>query len=230
MTPPHSPYTEIPVMLDDVVALSRDRVKMDEKTVLRYANRKPAKHAAEMALVERSVPDLPAGARVLDAPCGAGRLSLWMAQQGWDVSAMDLGSAAADFTRKLLTDNALSGEVDVGDVFAMPWERRQFKLVVCFRLIHHFPDAQIREKLLTELARVADQHLLVSYLSPWSYSGLKRWLRYRLTGRRSRQNHTSLTELQSVLEPLGFILARDVAQRRYFHALHMAYFIRVSNR
>lgn len=217
-------------MPDDVAALSRDRVKMDEKTILRYANRKPGKHAAEMALVERSMPDLPAGAHVLDAPCGAGRLSLWMAQQGWDVAAMDLGAAAADFTRKLLVDNDLSAEVKEGDIFAMPWECRAFKLVVCFRLIHHFPDAQIREKLLLELARVADQHLLVSYLSPWSYTGLKRWLKYRLTGRRSRQNHTPLAELESVLEPLGFILARDVAQRRYFHALHMAYFIRVGNR
>ena len=33
-----------------------------------------------------------------------------------------------------------------------------------------------------------------------------------------------------MLEPLGFILAKDVAQRRLFHALHMAYFVRVNNR
>jgi 2-polyprenyl-3-methyl-5-hydroxy-6-metoxy-1,4-benzoquinol methylase len=223
-------YQETLEMSDDVAVISRDRVKMDEQAVLKYANRKPGKHAAEMALVERSMPELPAGACVLDAPCGAGRLSLWMVQQGWQVSAIDMGAAAVDFTRQLLIDNGFSVEVKEGDIFSMPWERRAFKLVVCFRLIHHFSDARVREKLLRELARVSDQHLLISYLSPWSYTGVKRWLKYRLTGHSSRQNHTTLRELKSMLEPLGFILAKDVAQRRLFHALHMAYFVRVNNR
>ena len=72
--------------------ISTARVKSGQRCVDHYTRRRPGRHQAEMDLLARSFPDLPPGAAVLDAPCGAGRVSLWMAARGWAVSAADLGA------------------------------------------------------------------------------------------------------------------------------------------
>ncbi|MBL7250805.1 class I SAM-dependent methyltransferase [Alloalcanivorax sp. C16-2] len=206
----------------------RRRVKAEPSAVQHYTRRKPAKHHAEMALVARAFPALPPGSRVLDAPCGAGRLSLWLAERDLRVAALDLGSAAVVHTRTLLATDGADAEVREGDVFALPWEDRAFQAVVCFRLLHHFQERARRLALVREMARVCDGYLLVSYLSPWSFTGLKRRLRAALGGRRHRQNHTSLSELVADLKAEGFQLDRDLAQRRFLHSLHLARFVRKS--
>lgn len=211
---------------DDTV-YARDRVKTEKPDVDSYAQRRPARHQAEMALVQRSFPELPPGSPVLDAPCGAGRVSLWMARQGWDVTAMDLGGAAVAHTRKTITDKGLPVNALEGDIFNSPWEDRHFRAVICFRLMHHFSERDVRRRLVQELARISGEHLLVSYLSPWSATGIKRRLRALFTGKRHRQNHTPLAELIADLEAVGFAFVQDNPQSRFFHSLHLARFIRV---
>lgn len=217
-------------MITELPGVSRERVKGSEQSVAAYRQRPPKKHRQEMELVARVMPRLPDGGRVLDAPCGAGRLSVWMGRQGWRVSALDMGEAAVAHTRKAVSGVGAEAEVVEGDIFDMPWQDRFFTAVVCFRLLHHFSDVVTRRALLTELARVSDQHLLVSYLSPFSYSGFKRWLRWRLTGRRHRQNHTSLSELVWIMAAQGFVLITDERQRGIGRALHLAHFKRVPER
>lgn len=208
--------------------MSPSRVKTDVATIEHYTRRKPQKHRAEMRLVERAVPPLPPGAKVLDAPCGAGRLSLWAAARGWTVSGLDLGQAAVTHTRAVLESAGLSGQVLEGDVFDLPWESRRFDAVICFRLLHHFGERAVRRDLVREMARVCDGYLLISYLSPWSFTGLKRRLRAAFGGRGHYQNHTPLAELVADLKAQGFELDRDVPQRRFFHSLHLARFVRKS--
>lgn len=204
------------------------RVKADPDAVRHYTSRKPAKHQAEMALVARAFPALPPGSRALDAPCGAGRLSQWLVQRGLRVSALDLGAAAVAHTRTLLAEEGGDAQVREGDVFHLPWEDRAFQAVVCFRLLHHFQERARRRALVREMARVCDGYLLVSYLSPWSFTGLKRRLTAALGGRRHRQNHTPLSELVADLKAECFQLDRDLPQRRFFHSLHLARFVRKS--
>lgn len=203
------------------------RVKAADTTIDQYTHRRPAKHQAEMELVARAFPALPKDAQVLDAPCGAGRMSLWMAQQGWQVSSVDLGEAAVNYTRDLLTHAGFDCNAREENIFHMPWGERSFQAVLCFRLLHHFDDPKVRALLLTELARVSDEHLLVSYLSPQSTTGIKRNLRKKLGGKVSSQNHTPLAETQQVLQAAGFKLVADYAQRAFFHSLHLAHFQRV---
>lgn len=202
------------------------RVKADTATIQDYARRKPEKHRAEMKLVSRAFPSLPPNARVLDAPCGAGRLTLWAARQGWEVSGLDLGKAAVDHTRAVLDEAGKPARVREGDVFNLPWESRHFDAVICFRLLHHFAERAERRELVREMARVSRGYVLVSYLAPWSYTGLKRRLRAAVGGHRHRQNHTPLSELVADMEAEGFRLDRDMAQRRFLHSLHLARFVR----
>jgi 2-polyprenyl-3-methyl-5-hydroxy-6-metoxy-1,4-benzoquinol methylase len=214
-------------MSDVKTAPPTGRVKTGDSDIDRYTSRRPAKHQAEMALVERTFPRLAEGSKVLDAPCGAGRISLWAAQQGWVVSSLDLGTAAVGYTRELLTSQGFHVTATEGNIFAMPWEDRSFSAVICFRLLHHFADANDRQKLVLELARVSGGHLLISYLSPWSFTGIKRRLRQLFTGKRYTQNHTPLSELIRILKGAGFKLIRDKGQLGLFHSLHLAHFQRI---
>ncbi len=220
-------HSEQPAQQNKDGGYARERVKTEEWRIDKYTTRNPTRHQAEMALVQRAFPQLPKGAPVLDAPCGAGRVSLWMAQQGWEVSAMDLGAAAVAYTSEMITGQGLSVSAQEGNIFDMPWNDQHFRAVICFRLIHHFADRDIRRQLVQELARVSGEHVLISYLSPWSATGIKRRLRELFTGKRNRQNHTPLAELVEDLREVGFALMHDTPQRRFFHSLHLARFIRV---
>jgi SAM-dependent methyltransferase len=58
--------------------------------------------------------DLPPG-RVLDAGCGHGAEAVWLAEQGWQVTAVDFSATALDFGR------ARAGQVGAGVADRIEW-------------------------------------------------------------------------------------------------------------
>ena len=59
----------------------RGRVKYDQTTATKYQTRKPAKHRAEMRLIDRAFALIPKTHRVLDVPCGGGRVAVHLAKR-----------------------------------------------------------------------------------------------------------------------------------------------------
>ena len=144
--------------------LNYDRVKSDLVSAELYAQRRPAKHRFEMQMVAEAMGMLPANkvSRVLDAPCGVGRLSLWLGQKGYQVTAVDLGEAAVQRTRELLAEHDIAAEVRCQDIFKLQYATAEFDAVICFRLLHHFANLTDQQALIAELCRVAS-----SYVSPF---------------------------------------------------------------
>ena len=102
-----------------------ERVKSDPLSAELYTRRRPRKHQFEMQMVADAFQLLP-GAEiksVLDAPCGVGRLSLWLGKKGFEVSAVDLGEAAVQLTNKLLEENSLPATAQCQDIFNMKFFR-----------------------------------------------------------------------------------------------------------
>ena len=63
----------------------------DVEAARRYQDRKkPGKHRAEMRLIERAFACIPRDHRVLDVPCGYGRVIEHLDSLGYDVSGADL--------------------------------------------------------------------------------------------------------------------------------------------
>ena len=60
--------------------------------------------------------DLPAGARVLDAPCGAGRIAVRLAERGLDVTGVDISAEEIEEAR----GKASRARFEVGDLRALP--------------------------------------------------------------------------------------------------------------
>jgi SAM-dependent methyltransferase len=85
---------------------------------------------------------LPPG-RALDLACGAGRNALWLAQQGWEVTAVDGAEEAIRLVRE--HDARIDTRVlDLETGAPLPFEDQTFDLVVILYFLHRplFAEAQ----------------------------------------------------------------------------------------
>jgi SAM-dependent methyltransferase len=107
------------------------------------------------------------GWRLLDAPCGTGRLAATLARSGRcigiDVSAAMLAEARASRAPALLVR---------GDVTHLPFRDSSFDAVVCCRLLHHLDEPEALAGVLGELVRVSRALVIASF---WDAGSLPAW-------------------------------------------------------
>jgi len=211
----------------------RSRIKHSLEKADKYCRRSHSKHQAEMDLIERAMTFVgradhggAAPVSVLDAPCGVGRATIFLARQGYETTGADLGEGAVKVAREQLELTATEATIHKADLLDLPYANHCFDATLCFRFFHHLPTPAHRQEIIAELCRVTHKYLLISYLSPWSFTSLKRKLRRRLTGKISLQHSTSLSEIEGYFARQGFVLARDLAQTPFVHSLHLAVFVR----
>lgn len=72
--------------------------------------------------------DLPTGARVLDAPSGAGRIAVRLAERGLDVTGVDISIEEVEEARRVAAERGAGARFEQGDVRALP--ERAFDAVV----------------------------------------------------------------------------------------------------
>lgn len=203
----------------------KTRIKDDLGSALSYTQRKASKHRQEMKLIEKGLRSLDNGVKTfLDIPCGVGRASIHLAERGFEVVGADLGKGAVEVARKQVQEAGVTATIEANDVENMSYETDAFDAILCFRLYHHFPDEEIRARVIRELCRVAGRYVLISYLSPASYTSVRRKLAHKLRGKVSKQNVTSLASIERHFADSGFELVKDHAQLFFLHSLHLAVF------
>ncbi len=97
---------------------------------------------------------LPAGARVLDVPCGGGvALRGLRPDQGLAYVAADIATTMLERTRRSAEARGVGDQVEclLADVGDLPFPADSFDLVVSFTGLHCFPDP---ERAVAEMARV----------------------------------------------------------------------------
>jgi 2-polyprenyl-3-methyl-5-hydroxy-6-metoxy-1,4-benzoquinol methylase len=67
-----------------------------------------------------SLLELPAGARVLDAPCGAGRIAIRLAERGFDVTGIDISEHEVEEARRRAANRGTEVEFERADVRRPP--------------------------------------------------------------------------------------------------------------
>jgi SAM-dependent methyltransferase len=202
------------------------RIKENVKDTERYLKRRTSKHNAEMALIERAIKTLEIKT-IIDVPCGVGRASKLFTEKGLEVTAVDAGKSAVAVTKKTLADVKIPYHVLEGDIRALSFADQNFDAAFCFRFFHHLKTEEARLLLISELTRITQHYVLISYFSPLSFTSLKRKIRHALGGKKSVQQTTSLAEMQVYFKQQGFELAKDHAQLAYLHTLHLAIFKRI---
>jgi len=157
------------------------REKFDSADYAALYSRKFArtrKDAREKACVAELLAGLPPGSRVLDLPCGAGRLMPFLAGLGHRLSGADVSDHMLEQARKRL--DAELGEagaaIDLSrqDVLALGYADGTFDAVVSNRLFHHFSEPDTRRRALAELSRVCKGPLVVSFFCSATLGAWKR--------------------------------------------------------
>lgn len=139
------------------------------ENVERFAAREPDLRLAELIREYRD----PSATKVLDLGCAAGRNAVLLAQNGFDVEALDSSAAMAAKTRERLASILGPAEaqrrVRVGRMDDLSWAGdASFELVVALGLYHCAQSRAEWDRALAESARVLAPggRLLVSVFTP----------------------------------------------------------------
>lgn len=100
--------------------------------------------------------------RVLDLPCGSGRMMAPMMKRDYRVVGADLSEEMLEAGRRRLQGRrGLAGLVRC-DIRQLPFRERVFDLVVCMRFIYYF-DARQRAELIRSMSRLTRRWLILQY-------------------------------------------------------------------
>src|SRR5690348_10958931 len=119
---------------------ARFKYDQNNQAVEYYQGRHLKKHMAELQLIDRAFALVPKQHRVLDLPCGGGRISIHLGQQGYQMAAADLSESMRTLAQKNMADAQLSCSIESQDIERLTYEAQSFDTIVCFRLFHHFPN------------------------------------------------------------------------------------------
>ena len=102
--------------------------------------------------VEQVCRDLPAG-RSIDLAAGEGRNAIWLAELGWDVTAVDFSAVAVDKVRQLADRRGVTVDAQVADLTSFEPSPGEFDLVLVAYL--QLIDAELTPILERAAAAVA---------------------------------------------------------------------------
>jgi ubiquinone/menaquinone biosynthesis C-methylase UbiE len=157
------------------------------------------RQAAVLSCVDAS--ELTAGAPVLEIGCGAGHLTIRLAERGLEVEAIDASPAMVEAAAKQALEAGLAERVNVAvaDVHALPFESSHFDLIVAVGVIPwlHSPPAAVAEMARVlrpggQLVVTADNRArLSSFTDPRAMLALSPLKRAQVALRRRRGLATS---------------------------------------
>jgi len=204
----------------------RAKTNYTEEKARGYANRDARRNVPELKLIERAFQLIAKPARVLDVPCGGGRVTVLLSQLGYEMSAADYAEPMREITRETTAAKGLSVPVFKEDIENLLQADGSFDAIVCFRFFHHLPNEELRRKVVGELCRVARKHVAMSYFNPNTLRALEQKLR-RLRGRKLSVFNTPLAEVTAYFEANGFRLLKNFPLDA-INNLHLAVFERMS--
>jgi SAM-dependent methyltransferase len=147
--------------------------------------------ALEMSAFQRAI-DRVTGRRVLDAPCGTGRLQSILDAKFAEVASLDSSLAMLTVFRQ---KNPRAG-LCCADIFNLPFRGMEWDWVVCYRLFHHLKSDSERVRLLKSIGRVSRQGVV---FTAWIDTPLN-----RRCG--SRRRTISREALEKIIETAGLEL------------------------
>ena len=165
--------------------------------------------------------NIPAGASVLDCPCGAGRLLPTLKKWGYTVIGADVSASMVEEARRYVStqgENCFDekDELTVADVFNTGFNHKQFDGVICHRLFQYFSEPHERQLALNELRRISSGPIIVSFLCNWSIDAIAYTIRRALHLTRERScKPISATTFAKDIRAAGLVVERWIAMRPF---------------
>ena len=134
---------------------------------------------AELLTLRRALRHIPHDAWLLDAPCGTGRISQFLVDSGYRVICADISQEMLEVARNRLSQFNGRVQFSRGSADALPFATGSFDVVLSIRFLPHL-SADLRQRMLSEMARVSRRWVIVSlsYSNGWyeARRNVKRWL------------------------------------------------------
>lgn len=189
------------------------------------------KNQREKRCVAKALAGVPRGAKVLDLPCGAGRMYPLLKELGFHVTSSDSSAQMVDYAREFTEKtypqyNRQEDVFRVADIFNTGFADKQFDAVLCGRLFHHFLEPDTRKRALMELRRICRGSIVVSFFSTVATDALKFYYKTRIKGRPALDRvpispRTFAREIRSCgLKIDQWILARPLFSMQWYVVLH----------
>lgn len=94
--------------------------------------------------------------KVLDLGAGLGRHSIFLAQHGFEVSAIDISDYGVNYLIEWAKKENLDIDARIGDMVTLPYEDNSFDCVFVYHAISH-ADSEGIKKIISEIERVLKQ-------------------------------------------------------------------------
>lgn len=168
----------------------------------------------EKRCILKAFAELSAGATILDAPCGTGRLAEVLLDAGYRVIGVDISSAMLEVASRKLERFGDRFQAKLGDLQELAIDEGCFDAVLCARFLMHVPlERQIA--LLSAVARLSSRIVVFNQSLNTPYQRFRRRIKRVL--RHQRPVAYPVTHHQM----LGLILASGLRLEREFRILAM---------
>ena len=175
----------------------------------------------EKNCITKALRGITPGSRVLDLPCGTGRLTRLLMDHGFRVTAADVSEAMVNNARANIAASRSPAEGDVPhvdfevrDVMQTGYGDDQFDAVVCNRLFHHFTESGTRLRALRELRRICRGPVVLSFFNSFALDAAYRRLVNKARGRTPRDRiPIPYTVFHGELLTAGFRVQQTIAVR-----------------
>lgn len=175
----------------------------------------------EKRMVGKCFHKLPKAQKIVDVPCGTGRLAEALLAHGYSVHGIDISAEMLLVASQRLHAYGSRFTSEVADVKRLPAEVPMYDGALCARVLMHFPlDQQIG--FLTGVAQLSRSVVVINHSLDSGYHRLRRRLK-RLAGHQASALHPiNNRDIRVLLKNAGL---REVKRRRLFPIISEAIYI-----
>jgi SAM-dependent methyltransferase len=207
-------HSSIPFRRGEVEEYERKRYRgIDQKLV----------HMREKGIIQEILKRVgDRDARALDVPCGYGRFSSLLLEQGMYLASSDL---SFHMVKRAIERDEESGwplGVVADCKLGLPFKDGVFSLLLSMRFFHHLHQKEERKAVLEEFSRVTKEWVVLSYYQMNLLHHLQRKLRRKIKKSKTRIKMISRGEFERELREKGFKIVRIFPLFKGIHSHHIA--------
>jgi ubiquinone/menaquinone biosynthesis C-methylase UbiE len=169
----------------------------------------------EDAIIKEWLRRLPPKAHVLDLPCGTGRMIDNITKLGFQYTGGDISPHMIEEARKEAAGNPNVVRFVEADLEKLPFADNSFDCIIIWRILHHQADPLVRQRMLTEAARVTRRWVLVSFHHLLSATAFRKFIQRTCFGRQQNGRPITHWRLGREAENSGLRLVETKGLRKY---------------
>lgn len=159
--------------------------------------------------------------KIVDVPCGTGRLAEALLANGYSVHGMDISEEMLLVAKQRLGPYGSMFTTEVADVKRLTADVQTYDGALCARVLMHFPLYQQIE-FLTGVARLSRSIVVINHSLDSSYQRLRRRFKRLLGHQESALHPISNSDIHVLLKSAGL---REIKRRRLFSMVSEAVYI-----